>query len=163
MVGLPQALSSVAPQNFPIQCMSRLWFFLRPFWIVFLHFLKFFFASGSNLLLLSSMRPPPLAYSGLAFLSLFALFSLWACISVCFVCLYVFLYAYVCFCVFFHLNGIFYAIFVPFIALFIAHMFCYCNIWHFMVLFAYNLIAGMSKSLWYARTIPFWYIFRFLF
>lgn len=51
---------------------------------------------------------------------------------------------------------------MPFIALFIVHMFWYCNIWHFMVLFAYNLIAGMSKSLWYARTIPFWYFYPFL-
>ena len=52
------------------------------------------------------------------FFVLFALFSLWICISVCFMCLYVFLYACVCLCVFFHLNGIFYAVFVPFIALF---------------------------------------------
>lgn len=97
--------------------------------------------NSDNLLLLSSMRPSPLACSGLAFLSLFALFSLWICISVCFVYLYVFLYAYVCFCVFFHLNGIFYAVFVPFIVLFIVHIFWYCNIWHFMLWWTYNFIA----------------------
>lgn len=91
MVGLSQALSSVAPQNFPIQCMSRLWFFSASFLdCLFCTFWKIF-SQVSITYYYSQVGFSPCASVFFLYFSLF---------FICFMCVYVFciyfLYVFVC-------------------------------------------------------------------
>lgn len=165
MVELSQALSSVAPQNFPIQCMSRLWFFLRPFWIVFLHFLKICAQVSITYYYCQVCVRPLWLAPNLLFVLFCPVFALSMYICVCFVCLYVFLYAYVCFCVFlcvfpleWNISCCIYAIYCTFYRTYVL-LLQYLALYGIICL---QLNNGYVKvALICPYTIPFWYFFVF--